>query len=48
VRLLQRWFGLDPEDRRHMRAAAAGCFARRFDITRTAEALTALLGRPTV
>ena len=48
VRLLQGWFGLTLEDQRQMRANAAGCFTRRFDITRTAEALTALLGRPTV
>jgi glycosyltransferase involved in cell wall biosynthesis len=48
VRLLQRWFGLNLDDQRQMRAGAAGCFARRFDITRTAEALTALLGHPTV
>lgn len=48
VRLLQRWFGLDLEYKEQMRATAVSCFARRFTITRTAEALTALLGRLTV
>jgi glycosyltransferase involved in cell wall biosynthesis len=44
VRLLKHWFALDFEHKEAMRANAASCFERRFDITRTAEALTALLG----
>jgi glycosyltransferase involved in cell wall biosynthesis len=48
VRLLEHWFGLDFGHKQEMRAKAVTCFAKRFDIIRTAEALTALLGRLTI
>ena len=50
-RLLVRWASLPSEGKQQMRAAAAACFARRFEISKAADSLLAqlhgaLAGRP--
>lgn len=43
IQLLKWWMDLDSNKKERMRANARKCFERRFDITRTADALAALL-----
>lgn len=45
IRLLNRWLDLPPIHKEEMQNQARGCFERRFDISRTAEALALLLRR---